>query len=69
MEFNERNALLMRLQQLAEHEKNLAEQLRNEREMIFTRLNEIDKLEFYCMEGPSAVEKRGFLLVKGTYLN
>ncbi|EEM14670.1 MULTISPECIES: hypothetical protein [Bacillus] len=69
MEFNERNALLMRLQQLVEHEKNLVEQLRNEREMIFTRLNEIDELDFYYMEEPVAVEKRDFLLVKGIYLN
>ncbi|TCN17544.1 hypothetical protein [Mesobacillus foraminis] len=69
MTFNEKNALLMRLEQLAEHEKNLAEQLRKEREIIFTRLKEIDELDFYCMKEQSTLEKRDVPIAKSQYLN
>lgn len=69
MSFNERNALLMRLEQLAEHEKNLVEQLRRERETIFTRLQEIDQLDFYCMKEQTTLEKRDVPVYKSNYLN
>lgn len=69
MDFNERNALLMRLEQLAEHERNLAEHLRKERETIFTRLQEIEELDFYSMKEQPDLEKRDIPALKSGYLN
>ncbi|PLT28548.1 hypothetical protein CUU66_17850 [Peribacillus deserti] len=45
MEFNERTALKMRLEQLAHYEKNVFEQIRLERMDILRRVKELEVME------------------------
>ncbi|WP_035321819.1 hypothetical protein [Peribacillus kribbensis] len=45
MEFTEREALKLRLEQLAQHERNVLEQIQLERRELLDRMKELDEKE------------------------